>query len=62
MRETDLDRLLATRYDNGADFRATPDGRLRNVRPISTLTALMVMSELKVKSPMKRSRGQPGWS
>lgn len=44
----DLDRLLSTRYDNGADFWATPDGRLGIEKPISTLTALMVMSELKV--------------
>lgn len=44
----DLDKLLSSRYDNGSDFWATPDGRLGIEKPISTLTALMVMSELNV--------------
>lgn len=48
MEKTDLHKLLATRYDNGADFWATPDGRLGIEKPISTLTALLIMSDLKV--------------
>ncbi|HSL93062.1 MAG TPA: prenyltransferase [Bacillota bacterium] len=45
----DLDKLLSTRFDNGADFWATPDGRIGIERPFSTLTALLVMSELRVQ-------------
>lgn len=44
----DLDRLLAVRHGNGGDFWATPDGRLGIEKPISTLAALLVMSELEV--------------
>ncbi len=45
---SDMDKILATRHDNGADFWATPDGRIGIEKPISTLTALLIMSELKV--------------
>ncbi|WP_040906643.1 prenyltransferase [Youngiibacter fragilis] len=48
MHDRDLERLLSTRHDNGADFWATPDGRLGIEKPISTLTAMLVMSELRV--------------
>lgn len=46
--QEDLAQILATRHDNGADFWATPDGRLGIEKPISTLTAMMIMSELEV--------------
>jgi len=49
MYKTDMDKILATRYDNGADFWATPDGRIGIEKPLSTLTALLIMSELKVQ-------------
>lgn len=45
-----LDKLLSTRYINGADYWASPDGRLGIDKPISTLTAMLVMSELEVSS------------
>ena len=48
MYKADLDEILAIRHDNGADFWATPEGKIGIEKPISTLTALMVMSELKV--------------
>lgn len=48
MYKEDLKKILATRYDNGADFWATPDERIGIEKPISTLTALLIMSELKV--------------
>jgi len=48
MIQSDFDKILATRYDNGADFWATPDGRLGIEKPISTYTALLIMSELNV--------------
>lgn len=46
--ETDLQKLLLSRYCNGADFWATPDEKISIDQPISTLTALFIMSELKV--------------
>jgi len=48
MKWNDLGKLLSTRYANGADFWATPEGKLGIERPISTLTALLIMSDLKV--------------
>jgi len=51
MRKTyleDLKQILDVRYANGADFWATADGRIGIERPISTLTALLIMSELQV--------------
>lgn len=57
MDTTDLDKLLATRHDNGADFWATPDGRLGIEKPISTLSALMVMGELKVPMAHEALKG-----
>ncbi|HAZ05259.1 MAG TPA: prenyltransferase [Acetobacterium sp.] len=46
--QADFGQILATRHDNGADFWATPDGRLGIEKPISTLTALMIISELNL--------------
>jgi hypothetical protein len=57
MYETDMDKILATRHDNGADFWATPDGRLGIEKPISTLSALLIMSELKVKKSHEALQG-----
>ena len=54
---SDIDKILATRYDNGADFWATPDGRIGIEKPISTLTALLIMSELKVKKSHEALQG-----
>jgi hypothetical protein len=57
MYRADLNMILATRHDNGADFWATPDGRIGIEGPISTLTALLVMSELKVPQSHEALRG-----
>ena len=46
--EADFQKFLVSRYDNGADFWATSDGRIGIEKPISTLTALLIMSELRV--------------
>lgn len=48
MSQSGFDKILATRYDNGADFRATSDNRSGIEKPISTYSALLIMSELKV--------------
>lgn len=53
----DFDQILATRHDNGADFWATSDGRLEIERPISTLAALLIMSELRVPRSHEALRG-----
>lgn len=53
----DLNQILASRHDNGADFWATPDGRLAIERPISTLAALLIMSELGVPKSHEALRG-----
>ena len=57
MYESDLDKILATRHDNGADFWATPDGRIGIEKPISTLTALLIMSDLKVDQSHEALQG-----
>ncbi|MDP3386187.1 MAG: prenyltransferase [Eubacteriales bacterium] len=57
MYQFDMDKLLSTRHDNGADFWATPDGKIGIEKPISTLTALLVMSELKVQKTHEALQG-----
>jgi hypothetical protein len=52
-----MDKLLSTRHDNGADFWATPDGKIGIEKPISTLTALLVMSDLKVEKSHEALQG-----
>lgn len=46
--EPDVEAVLARRHDNGGDFWATPDGRLGVGEPFSTVTALLLLYELKV--------------
>lgn len=53
----DFEKLLETRFDNGADFWATPDGRLGIEKPFSTLSALLIMSELKVDKSHEALQG-----
>jgi hypothetical protein len=53
----DFDQILAMRHDNGADFWATADGRIGIEKPISTLTALFIMSELNVPKSHEALRG-----
>jgi hypothetical protein len=60
MVQTDMDRILATRHENGADFWATSDGKIGIENPISTLTALMVMSELRVDPSHEALHGAAG--
>ncbi len=47
-RLSDVEAVLARRHDNGADFWATADGRMGVGEPFSTLTALLILHELKV--------------
>jgi predicted enzyme related to lactoylglutathione lyase len=56
----DVDAILARRRDNGADYWATPDGRLAVGEPFSTLTALLILHELKVARSHEAVRGALG--
>lgn len=44
----DLEKLLSTRYDNGADYWTTLDGRIGVGGPFSTIESLLILSELEV--------------
>ena len=46
----DLDLVLGSRHANGADFWATADGKLGIEGPLSTVTALQLLAELRVPS------------
>lgn len=43
---SDVEVVLAHRHDNGADFWATPDGRIYVGNPFSTISALAILHEL----------------
>ena len=46
MSNSDIEYILSTKYDNGADYWATPDGKLGVGGPFSTLSALLILSDL----------------
>jgi len=45
----DIDAILARRYDNGADYWATADGKLAKGSPFSTYTSALMLLELGMK-------------
>lgn len=45
---SDVEAILSHRYDNGADFWATPDKRLLKGSPFSTLESILYLLELGV--------------
>jgi len=55
--EYDIAWLLSTRYDNGADYWATPDKKIGIEKPTSTLTALLLMSELELPQSHEALQG-----
>src|SRR5665648_534213 len=55
--ERDFQKILISRYNNGADFWATSDGKIGIDNPISTITALLIMSELRVPKSDKILNG-----
>lgn len=57
MYEDDLREILKTRYDNGADYWATPDGRICVGAPFSTLEALLILCELGVPATHEALKG-----
>ena len=48
--DTDIETILSHRFDNGADFWATPDLRLAKGSPFSTLEAAYLLGELELDS------------
>jgi hypothetical protein len=44
----DVDAIVARRHDNGADFWATPDGRLAKGSPFTTLDCVRLLRDLGV--------------
>ena len=46
--QADVEAIMATRHDNGADFWATPDRRLAKGGPFSTIEAPALLVELGV--------------
>ena len=46
--EADIQAILSHRHDNGADFWATPDGRLLKGSPFTTLESACMLFELGV--------------
>lgn len=55
--EPDVEAILATRRDNGADYWATPDRRLSKGGPFSTLEAPALLVELGVDPSEQVLRG-----
>lgn len=55
--KADVEAILATRGDNGADFWATPDRRLSKGGPFSTLEAPALLMELGVDPSEEVLRG-----
>ncbi len=57
MYAADVSQILATRHDNGADYWATPDGRIGVGGPFSTLDSLLILSELGVPKSHEGLKG-----
>ena len=45
---SDIEAILARRHDNGADFWATPEGKIYVGNPFSSITSLSMLHELDV--------------
>ena len=48
--QSDIEEILSRRDDNGADYWATPDGRIYVGNPFSTIGSLGLLHELGLKS------------
>ena len=55
--QADVEAIVATRHDNGADYWATPDRRLSKGGPFSTLQAPALLVELGVDPSEQVVRG-----
>lgn len=54
---SDVHTVLSHRHDNGADFWATPDGRIYVGNPFSTISSLGILHELGVDSDHEAVQG-----
>lgn len=48
--KSDIEAIIAKRYDNGADLWATPDNRICKGSPFSTLESALMLTELNSSS------------
>ncbi len=55
--QSDVDQVLSTKQDNGADFWATPEGKIGVGGPFSTLEALLILHELRVPKSHEAIKG-----
>ena len=53
----DIDFVLSKRHDNGADFWATPDGRIGVGDPFSTIHSLVILHEMGLDSSHEAVQG-----
>lgn len=56
----DIEKILSTRYDNGADYWSTPDGRIGVGGPFSTIESLLILSELEMDRDHEAVSGAAG--
>lgn len=54
---SDIDAVIARRYDNGADLWATPDKRIAKGSPFSTLDSVLILTELDPALPILKEAG-----
>lgn len=59
----DMDAILSHRQDNGADYWATPDGRIMKGSPFTTLYSILMLLELGVEptDPVLQEAGDLVW-
>ncbi len=55
--DSDVRSVLSHRHDNGADFWATPDGRIYVGNPFSTISSLCILHELGVGAEHEAAAG-----
>ncbi|MFN3556662.1 MAG: hypothetical protein ACK4VN_11920 [Bacteroidales bacterium] len=61
--QSDIDAIIARRYDNGADLWATDDKRICKGSPFSTVESLLMLSELgETSSPIMKDATDLIWS
>lgn len=61
--QSDVDAIIARRYDNGADLWTTDDKRICKGSPFSTLDSLLMLSELgETSSPIVKDAADLIWS
>ena len=57
MEHSDVNDILSHRHENGADYWATPDGRIYVGNPFSTISSLLMLNDLGVGPDHEAVRG-----